>query len=398
MAVTIRKIALALVWSLLLAQLALAQDDDVPRSETMPINAVVSDSITDVAFYDWWIVQVAAGETLVVEMRAGPTLAPLVGLLDPSGTLVARSEDGVLGGAVRLEHTAATTGEHIVVATRVGNREGNTTGTYELAVRYSSDLPTRSNPYQQVTFRCDRVEVTNVATLQFAEDIEQYNGYIISVYGLDAFVPMIRLELENMNVTDCSRDPRGMEGDTVTLPGLEPLTAAGPVLDHVAQLKVVGTTYPGPVTLTVGSADGAPGHFVVVVQGFQIEPVSDRDYVQIGQGPLAARRPLKLYMVSDKRSRLDPALSLPTGLPAERALACDDAGGRRCRALPSAEGLRIAVTSSGEEVVGGRFDAGLLLAAGAPQVLPVELGSFQRATSGPYALVLLGELPPRDLP
>ena len=379
------KTILTLAAGLLLLQPALAQDDDVPRSDTIPINAVVSDSITDVAFYDWWIVQVAAGETLVIEMRAGPTLAPLVGLLDP-------------GGTVRLEHTAAASGEHIVVATRVGNRAGDTRGTYELAVRRPGDLPARDSVYQQVTFRCDRVEVANAVTLQFAEDPEQYSGYIISVYGLDAFVPMIRIELENMNVTDCSRNPQGMAGDVVALPGLEPFTVAGPLLDQAAQLKIIGTVYPGPVTLTVGSADSAPGRFVVVVQGFQIDPASDRDYIQVSQGPLAARRPLALYMVADKRSRLDPALSLPAGLAAERALACDDAGGRRCRALPSTEGLRIAVTSSGAAVAGGRFDAGLLLAAGAPQLLPVELGSFQRATSGRYALVLLGELPPRDLP
>jgi len=392
------KTVLTLAAGLIALQPALAQDDDVPRSDTMPVNAVVSESITDVAFYDWWIVQVAAGETLIIEMRAGPTLAPLVGLLDPSGTLVARSDDGAPGGTVRLEYTAAASGEHIVVATRVGNREGSTTGTYELAVRRPGDLPARDSVHQQVTFRCDRVEVTNAATLQFAEDPEQYSGYIISVYGLDAFVPMIRVELENVNVTDCSRNPQGMEGDVVALPGLEPFTAAGPLLDQAAQLKIIGTVYPGPVTLTVGSQDGAPGRFVVVVQGFQIDPASDRDYIQVGQGPLAARRPLALYMISDKRSRLDPALSLPAGLAAERALACDDAGGRRCRALPSAESLRIAVTSSGEEVIGGRFDAGLLLAAGAPQLVPVELGSFQRATSGRYALVLMGELPPRDLP
>jgi hypothetical protein len=331
-------------------------------------------------------------------MRAGPTLAPLVGVLDPGGSLVARSEDGVPGGTVTLEYTTATAGEHIVVATRVGNSEGDTSGAYQLSVRRAGDLPLGESLYQQVTFRCSDMEVTNAATLQFTEDPDQYTGYIISVYGLDAFVPVIRVELEGVDVTDCSRNPDGMDGDVVALPGAELITFTGALLEQAAQLSVIGGGNPGLVTLTVGSRDGAPGRFVAVVQGLRIDPASSRDLVQVGQGPLAARRPLALYMVADKTSRLDPALSLSADTDPARALACDDAGSRRCRALPSAEGLRLTITTSGESVTGGRFDAGALLAAAPPALLAAELGSFQGNTSGRYALVLLGELPARETP
>lgn len=391
------KTLLLLAAALTLLRPALAQDD-TPRADPMPINAVVSESITDTAFYDWWVVQVAAGETLLIEMRAGPTLAPLVGLLDPGGTLIARSEDGLPGGTVTLEHTVADSGEYVVVATRAGNRDGDTTGTYQLSVRRPEDLVIHESAYQQVTFRCNDVEAINVATLHFAEDREQYTYYVISVYGLDAFVPVIRIEVESVNLTDCSRNPDGMDGDVIALPGAEPLTVTGPLLDQAAQLSVIGSVYPGPVRLTVGSQDGAPGRFVVAVQGFQIDPASDRDSIQVGQGPLAARRPLALYMISDKSSRLDPALTLLDVPEPGRALACDDAGSRRCRDLPAADGLRLTIGTADEEIIGGRFDAGLLLTPGAPQLLAAELSSFQRSTSGRYALVLLGELPPRELP
>ncbi len=392
------KTVLMLAAALALLRPAQAQNDDAPRADPMPINAVVDENLTDAAFYDWWLIQVAAGETLSIEMRAGPTLAPLLGVLDPSGTLVARSADGALGGTVTLEYTAATAGEHIVVATRVGNRDGDSSGTYRLSVRRPGDLPAGENLYQQVTFRCEALEITNAVTLQFAEDADQYTHYVISVYGLDAFTPVIRIALENVNVTDCSRNSDGMDGDVLTLPGAEPLTFTGPLLEQAAQLSIIGATYPGPATLTVGSLDGAPGRFVVVVQGFHIDPASDRDAVQVGQGPLAARRPLALYMIADKASRLDPALSLGADTDPARALACDDAGSRRCRDLPSAEGLRAAVITGGADVVGGRFDAGLLLRPGPPELLAAELGSFQGSTSGGYALVLLGELPARDAP
>jgi len=392
------KTALALAAALALLRPALAQGDDAPRADPMPINAVVDETLTDAAFYDWWLIQVAAGETLIVEMRAGPTLAPLLGVLDPSGTLVARSADGVPGGTVTLEYTAAAAGEHIVVATRVGNRDGDTSGTYQLSVRRPGDLPASESLYQQVTFRCDAMEIANAVTLEFAEDPQQYAGYVISVYGLDAFVPVIRIALENVNVTDCARNPDGMDGDVLTLPGMEPLTITGPLLEQAAQLSIIGSTYPGPVTLTVGSLNSAPGRFVVVVQGFHIDPASDNDALLVGQGPLAARRPLALYMIADKTSRLDPALRLSADTDPARALACDDAGSRRCRDLPSAEGLRAAVSTGGAEVVGGRFDAGLLLRSGAPELLAAELSSFQGSTSGGYALVLLGELPARDAP
>ena len=394
----ISKCLFPLLAALVLTLPALAQDDDTPRSDPMPLNAVVNENLTDIAFYDWWFIQASVDDTLLIEMRATGDLEPLIGLLDGGGTLIARSADGEAGGSVTLEHTVPTTGEYVVVATRVGNRDGTSIGEYELSVRLAGSGSRPVDLYQQVEFRCGDMQVTIAATLIFAEDRDLFTFYRISVYGLDTFVPVLRVYAEGLDVPDCARDSQAMDGDTLALPGLDigPVTVTGDLLEQAAQLTISGTVYPGQVTVTIGALDGLPGRFVAIVQGMTIFPANDRDTLRIGQGPLAARRPLLLYMVSDKSSRLDPALDLPRDIDPARALACNDAGGRRCEDMPSANGLRLTLTNGDAEIVGGRFDAGLLLEAGEPVVIPLTLRSFMDATSGPYTLVLTGELPARD--
>lgn len=380
---------------LLLSATAASAQIGEPDTEILTYDSVVSGDITADAIFDWWFIQAQAGDEMVIDMQASDGLAPLLGLLSPESILVARSEDGTVDGAVTMEYIAPEDGEYVIVATRAGNENGTTTGSYQLRVRRANAAFTRVNPYQQVIFRCNDMEVTNAATLEFYDYSEQVTAYRINVYGIGDFVPVIRVELERLGVTDCSSDSQAMSGDNYTLPGQETVTLEGDLLRHAAQLTITGAQQAGMVLLTIGSRDGAPGQYVTVIEGFYIDPRNDRDILRIGQGPLAAAAPLLVYMVGGKNERLDPVITFEDDSGDTNATICDDAGRRGCDEVASIEGLQINIGAE-VEIRGDRFDAGALLHPGDPLLRSLELGSFSGNTSGSYSLVLLGELPLRE--
>lgn len=389
-----RLIETAFVLVLLLTALpAAAQMDDEPTVETIAFGAEVRDSITETAIFDWWRVQAREGDRIVVEMFAVDTLEPLLGLLDGDMELVTRSADGVVGGSVTLEYTAERDGEYTIVATRTGNENGTSTGEYVLRVSQPAASAERVSPYQQVTFRCGEMLVANALSMELVDDQRSADLYRISVYGFDDFQPIIRIVLDEVNVEDCAGDSVGMDGDIYRLPGADPVTVTGDRLDQAAQLTIQGADEAGVVSLTVGSEDGAPGRFMVVIEGLTIDPNDDRDFVLLSQGPRAAGQALRLYMVADSGSRLDPAIFLedddetPAGL-----LLCDDIGRRSCDSIPDIEGLSIYISNREGEVTAGRFDAGILLPPREPILQEVQFGSFGGNTTGGYSLILFGEL------
>jgi hypothetical protein len=297
---------------------------------------------------------------------------------------------------VTLEYTAPVDGEYRIVATRVGNENGTTTGDYELLVRRANAVMERENPYQEVAFRCQDYEVTNAAVLEFADDPDHLDFYRISVYGMDGFVPVIRVYLDALDLTDCAQDFQAMDGDSYTLPGQDTVTVTGDLLNFAAQLTVRGAKDAGSVSLTVGSKNGASGRFLVVVEGFTISPSRDTDYIRVGQGPLAALSPLLVYMIGGKNERLDPSMRLMSSDPENNGIICDDAGRRGCDDVPPINDLRIHISVQDVEIAGDRFDAGVLLPRGATELREIELSSFSGNTEGKYVLVLMGELPPRE--
>ncbi|MBZ0287887.1 MAG: hypothetical protein K8I30_09760 [Anaerolineae bacterium] len=379
------KTVFLLLLSLLLVLVAGAQD--VPTAETLTYDSVVMDDLSPEAFYDWWFLEASTGDIVVVTMTAQDTLEPLIGILDPGGTLVARSIDGTPGSAIELELIIPADGEYTIVATRVGNENGTSTGGYELQVRRANTPVERVNPYQEVTFRCQDYEVTNVATLQLAEDSANADYYRISVYGWDGFLPATRLNLTEPEVSDCSSDSQAVNGDTVTLPDVETMTFAQHS-ETAAQLSLTGAAQAGRVTLTIGSKNGAAGRYLAVIEGLHISPSDDVDAIRIGQGPLTASVPLLVYMISDKSTRLDPSMRLNAD---DAGIVCDDAGRRGCEDVPGVNGLTVFITDGAVDVEGGRFDAGARLTTTDLQTL--ELSSFSGNTEGGYMLVLLGELP-----
>jgi hypothetical protein len=90
-------------------------------------------------------------------------------------------------------------------------------------------------------------------------------------------------------------------------------------------------------------------------------------------------------------SRLDPFMRF-----ADSRNGCDDAGRRACADVPPVTGAGV-VFGAGGSVTGDRFDAGLSFEPGTLGWREIALGSFSGSTSGDYALLITGELPPRLL-
>ena len=369
----------------------LAQDNDVPLSEPIEYDQPVSDTLTERAFWDWWQIQAASGDIISAQMQAGDTLEPLLGILGPDGSLLASSEDGTLGGTVTLEYHVQDAGQYTLVATRVGNENGTTTGAYQLLVRQAA--PPRPNPYQEVTFRCHDYEVTNAVTLEIEEDDVPGESAVIAVYGLDGFQPVIRAHFADFKLDDCSSDSSAMGNDSYQLPGEAPVTLTPPVEGGAAELVLGSVGQLGDFTLTLGSMNGATGRYIAVIYGLTIGQ-ADRDPVTVGQGPLASSAPLNVYMVGAQGSRLDPTLTLQNQ-NAQIPL-CDDVGQRGCEGVPSPLGLRVLLAGPGLDIQPDRFDAGISLPPGTPQLWHLELGSYSDRTTGTYSIVLLGSLPAHE--
>lgn len=385
------KLCLILIGLLLLALPVRAQED-LPLSEPISYDDEVYDTLTARAFWDWWHIQAEAGDQIVVEMQAGDQLEPLLGILSSDGTLLARSADGAPGGLIALEYTVETPGEYTIVATRVGNENGTSTGPYDMRVRRANAVPVRDNPYQEVIFRCQDFEAANAATVEFSDDPEQAIYYVISIYGFGDFQPVIRATFESLNFTDCARDSQGMGGNIYQLPGEEAITLTENFADHAAQLFIPAAAEAGTVTLTIGSVDGRPGRYIAVIDRFIIGE-DDLDSIRVGPGPLAAAAPLTVYMVADSQSRLDPSIE---PIDEQSALIfCDDAG-RRCDAVESPDGLYIHIDELNVDIRADRFDAAALIAPGRPEIYGLELSSVGGRTTGRYSIILVGELPARE--
>jgi hypothetical protein len=132
---------------------------------------------------------------------------------------------------------------------------------------------------------------------------------------------------------------------------------------------------------------------MIIVDGLTIEPSTDVDAVEVRVGPLAAKTTaIQMYMIDAESSRLDPFMTRP-----DIEETCDDAGRKGCEAVVSFTGSGATLhEGNGATFVGDRSDAGLLLKPGNPDPMVVELSSRDGRTHGGYALVLIGELPPRE--
>lgn len=395
-------LSLLLPW-LVMVSLSAQGDPERSTSGTIEYDMPVEDGITDDAPFDRWQLNAAQGDVVVIEMAASGGLAPLVAVLDNGNNLLFLSDtlpDGTMvppevDGTATLEFEAPYTGPYFIVATREGRDEGSTTGSYTLLVRRASGATSADREArQEVIFRCGAVEAATVTTLLFAG--EGSGGYRVSVYGLDGFEPVVRLSVQTTETAEaCSEPDEAVIGDQVAIPGGVSLTVTDAV--QVARTGIRSENLNVSFAITIGSRDGAPGRYVALIEGFSIDPANDDDDYTVRFGPLATETVLDVYMIGP--GRLDPYivrqpyLADPEGDPAF----CDDAGRRGCEEMPgAADFLLDFADESQQDVRGDRFDAGVRLAPGTQDAVDLVFSSREGITRGAYAMLLIGELPPRE--
>ncbi len=390
----IKKIALFLfILFTMLPVLAQDNQDSVTVTDISYDN-VVQDTITSGAFYDWWHIQAVAGDVMVVEMGGSEGLAPLIGILDSTGNIVARSTDGEPNQSVSMDFTVPKDGQYTIVATRVGNQGGTTTGHYALRVRKANppNQNTNSGQYETVTFPCRDFEATTAVSLRFGEEPRPNLKYRITVYGIDGFVPVIRLQFDVPGqgpFDKCNTDANATLTDTFTVPGEAERTMTKDTLATASQLIFTGADKTGIVNVTIASKNGAAGRYFAVIDGFNIDAPTKTDLYDVRIGPLAKLTPLTVYMVAGENSRLDPYMKWDSG-----NMECDDAGRGDCKNVSSFNKAGATLhENGGMTIVGDRSDAGLTLAPGTTDVMTLEMGSRNGETFGDYVLVLLGQLP-----
>ncbi|MCB9436829.1 MAG: matrixin family metalloprotease [Anaerolineales bacterium] len=99
----------------------------------------VEGSLDNNTYYEIWTLNIEAGTTATVTMRAtGGNLDPLVGILTEDLSEVLVENDNWVGKDARVVYTFAEAGTFSVVATRYGLENGSTSGTYNLTAEFSS--------------------------------------------------------------------------------------------------------------------------------------------------------------------------------------------------------------------------------------------------------------------
>src|SRR6202008_2438734 len=136
------------------------------------------------------------------------------------------------------------------------NADGTSAGSYSLRLRVANPQVEVVNPYQDVTFRCEDNDVTTASTLVFQDDATKDQNYRITVYGIDGFLPVIRLNTSAKNKVEvCNTDAEKTVDDTFTLPGEAARTVTADNLENVSQLLIGGAEQTGAITITIGSKD-----------------------------------------------------------------------------------------------------------------------------------------------
>jgi hypothetical protein len=420
-----RRIWISLLLIFVLAGLVSAQDQDGADAPPMPTpnddltiapigyDQVVSDTITNKAIYDWWQLTASADDVIVIEMQAYEGLSPLIGILDPVQELVARSDDmrpSEPNTLAVVQYRPTTSGVFTIVATREGNQDGTTVGTYQLRIRKVNDIPERENELAPVEFRCDDKVATNALMVNFQDEIpdamtdeRQYREkYRLTLYGQDTFAPLILADADIVDTgrLDCNNDASAVLGNTYTLPGEAPVTLTETEQVHSAQLTLQNTSFTdtfGEMRFTLGSLDEGGGRFVVIIEGLELQDANDTDTLTLRSGPLAASVPLTVYVVGENPGRLDVSLQAYNqeyNLIAE----CDDAGRAACADVPSFVGSGATFLDGMfpfPSIVGDRFDAGVRLPSDTTQPMTIDISAGETGTHGHYTVFIIGELPAR---
>ncbi|MDZ4670004.1 MAG: hypothetical protein SH821_03950 [Phototrophicales bacterium] len=366
----------------------------------IPYDMPVQGSLTDSTYFDFWRFNAQAGDELLVRMRGDNGLAPLVGIAGSNREVIVRSDidaegvqlpDAEPNSTIELRFLVPMNGEFAVVATRAGRELGATVGEYTLVLTVtSSDSIRRDQIRNAVEFRCGADIVNTALTIQLPP-VTQSTTYRVSVYGLDAFEPAIRvLTGFEDDYLYCTTDGQNTVGDTIAFGDILPPITIDESTTRVAQYGINADGNAGQITFTIASVGGGRGRYIAVIEGLSLTEANQVNPLDLQMGPLALGSTVTIYMVKLIETRLDPYMAQTTN--EGTLLRCDDAGGRGCETVPNASNLRITL-QDGTLIQGDRFSAGLSLTPESVDLLNLQFVSRATSATGGYAVVIIGELP-----
>lgn len=391
------------VWiAALMASAVSAQQGSFTPSGDIFYGEEISDRIDDERFFDSWRFFARANDIFLIRMTASEGLAPLIGVLNPGGNLLVSSGDTPPNGEATVRFTAPEEGFYLIIATRVGNENGDTVGAYTLRIDWINAPPTRDPAYQDVIFDCAGQSAATAVTLLLYPDPGV--SLTIRAYGIDGFDPALAYRYRVSGESGCTTAP-APDGDVVIFPGSTPRTTS-PDLPSAALTTPPSDNF-SEVRIVLGGLNDAPGRFMLAITGLRINQTPPTDargvpvpidlddlWIRMGPRVSASADEVAIYMIAADGARLDPFMR-----QFGQEEGCDDAGrraaaGRNCEDVPAITGAGVAL-SDGLRYLADRFDAGQIIPPGDTQPYYYALTTLNRSTYGDYAVIILGELPPR---
>lgn len=383
-------LAVALLTALVGVGTVSAQGTPVPP-EAIQIGSTVSDTLTPDDPFAWWEFYAYAGQMFRAQMLTEGGLVPRLGVMDASGEIFVRSDqpgEGITGlpDLAIIEFTAPADGALRLVAGALDQ----TTGNYRLTLQ-ELENPNDTGALT-VTFPCNGQEAAVLAGVQFRHEAGMSGDLRAYLYGEPGMQPVIRVQAPEAGIDLCWDDPGDSTGDQVFLPGGEAITITADQREQAALFAVNASAPLGEVTLTLGAIQPSQGRYLAFFSGESLGERNDNVVWRVRQGPLPAQNSdLQIYMLgTGQNSRLDPFLELGN-VSGTRIVACDDAGGRGCEGVPSAQEVGVTL-SNGETALGDRFDSGVILPSGNTDWHTITFASFGGNTTGDFAVLLAGQL------
>lgn len=356
--------------------------------------------------------------TITMESTSG-TLDPYLELADPTGnTLFASNDDADANTRnAQIVFTLTTTGQYLIVASRYGIDQGDSTGNFVLTLaaggkgNTGNSVPPKGGtpaPEDQIVINitCDTGEqIVGGVQLSFI-NVNPGFSYTVTAVGLDGFDPVVAVETEP-GVGTCNDDAAGAAGSEIAVPDFGRIVASR----STAQVRFTSPRRGNPTNISVGSADGETGQYVLIIEGLAISPSDELDGFAVRVPDSVALETLSVYMVS-KYVDLDPYLELYQGDGLTQAydedgnfyedsvdynnieflFACDDAGIGDCADTPAFPGGGVDI-ANGSRYVAGELDAGLLVTPNSSLPMLFAFGSVNGASAGEYAIMVIGFVP-----
>jgi hypothetical protein len=272
-------------------------------------------------------------------------------------------------------------------------------------------IPAVASPPQQgnlgddtYTITCDTGEEIIGGTIFTFYNLNPGFEYSVSALGLDGFDPVIAV-VTAPGVGTCNDDFAGHTSGSIASQVVLPDIGLVEATERASQVTVL-IPQSGNVDVVVGGYEGTSGQFAMVVEGLAISPSDELDGFLISVPEVVQDQAIGVFMVSRDGGTLDPRIEMyaGTGLQTETLdfnnisviFSCDDVatntGGDDCTNTPAFPGGGVMI-ANGYRYEAGTSDAGIIVTPGSTEKYLFAFGSYDGASSGDYAIIVLGNAP-----